>query len=307
MLRKYFLYCFTAATALVWMTLASLAATPLVDTAWVKANAGKEGIVFLDVRPRKTYQKGHVPSAIYSSYTGDKWRMKKGDVKGMLPPTDYLEKLVGRLGIDNSTHVVIIHGGYSAVETAVATRIYWTFKVLGDNNVSILNGGMSAWLKDKSNPLEKTDNKPKPKSFTANMNFEILANASDVKAALGTSITLLDSRPPDQFLGISKSGIVARYGTLPGAISVPGLMMIDNDTKKFISTSGLEQLYASRNAPTTGEAIVFCNTGHWASLGWFIDHELLGNKKSKLYDGSMAEWSRLPNAQAPMVIRKNVN
>ncbi len=39
---------------------------------------------------------------------------------------------------------MIVHGGYSAVETAVATRIYWTFKVLGHNNVSILNGGMVA-------------------------------------------------------------------------------------------------------------------------------------------------------------------
>jgi|GEM_PF-3162347 len=28
-----------------------------------------------------------------------------------------------------------------------------------------------------------------------------------------------------------------------------------------------------------------------ASGGWFIQHELLGNKNVKLYDGSMHEWT----------------
>ena len=28
-----------------------------------------------------------------------------------------------------------------------------------------------------------------------------------------------------------------------------------------------------------------------ASTGWFVSSELLGNKKVKLYDGSMVEWT----------------
>ena len=37
----------------------------------------------------------------------------------------------------------------------------------------------------------------------------------------------------------------------------------------------------------------FCNTGHWASVGWFASSELLGNKKARMYDGSMVEWTML--------------
>ena len=32
-----------------------------------------------------------------------------------------------------------------------ATRIYWTFKVLGHDNVSILNGGMAAYDEEDKN------------------------------------------------------------------------------------------------------------------------------------------------------------
>jgi len=46
-----------------------------------------------------------------------------------------------------------------------------------------------------------------------------------------------------------------------------------------------------RSKNSTGDQINFCNTGHWASLGWFASHELLGNKKARMYDGSMLEWS----------------
>jgi thiosulfate/3-mercaptopyruvate sulfurtransferase len=37
--------------------------------------------------------------------------------------------------------------------------------------------------------------------------------------------------------------------------------------------------------------ITFCNTGHWASLGWFVQSEILGRADVKLYDGSVADWA----------------
>ena len=151
----------------------SYAASPLVDVDWVKTNAGVKGIMFIDLRGANAYRAGHVPGAVNSSYGRDKWRMKRDGIKGMLPPTAHLEKLIGRLGIDNSSHVVLMHGGYSAAETGIATRIYWTLKVLGHNEISILNGGMSAYVKDKSAPLEKGVVHPVAKTFTAKMNFAV--------------------------------------------------------------------------------------------------------------------------------------
>ncbi len=289
-----------------WASHTAYAATPLVDIDWVKANSGKEGIVFVDLRSTPAYLNGHVPGAVHAKYHKDNWRVKVNGVKGMLPSAEHLTKLITRLGISNDSHVVLIHAGSSAAETGIATRIYWTFKVLGHENISIMNGGMRAYMKDKSNPLEKGMVTPAISSFTVKMNRSLLATDEDVAKALGSNVTLLDSRPTDQHLGINKSGSVTRHGTLPGAISIPGRWLTVNDKGTFRDAKTIARIYAARNAATSGDAIVFCNTGHWASLGWFIDHELLGNTKSKMYDGSMAAWSRLDPKTHKMVVRLNV-
>ncbi len=59
----------------------------------------------------------------------------------------------------------------------------------------------------------------------------------------------------------------------------------------FRGKSALSKLYAAAGVETSGKQINFCNTGHWASLGWFVSHELMGNEKARMYDGSMLEWS----------------
>tara|TARA_B100001250_G_C19209651_1_gene533089 strand:- start:52 stop:225 length:174 start_codon:yes stop_codon:yes gene_type:complete len=52
-----------------------------------------------------------------------------------------------------------------------ATRIYWTFKVLGHEKVSILNEGMTAFKKVKNSkyPLEIESRSPKNKKFKARL------------------------------------------------------------------------------------------------------------------------------------------
>lgn len=269
------------------------AAEPLVDAQWVKANLGQPGIVFLDVRGnRNAYRAAHLPGAVHTDYARDGWRITKGGVRGLLPDKRHLEALAGRLGIANDSHLVIAPGGYGASEMAVATRIYWTFKVMGLDEVSILDGGMSAYLADSRNPVEKGDIRPQPATFTADMRLDLLATTEDVRRKPGS--TLVDSRPNDQFLGINKSGSVKRRGTLPGALNVPISWLTVNGRGFIREAEEIRDLYRFAGAPTEGDTIYFCNTGHMASLGWFVASEILGNTEARLYDGSMAEWTADP-------------
>lgn len=193
------------------------AADPLVSVEWVKANLGKPGIVLLDVRSgagrtKADYLAGHIPGAVFTDYAKDDWRERTPDgVDGQIPPVDKLEKLIGGLGIDNATHVVLIPEGRAAVDVASATRLYWTFKVLGHDNLSLLDGGFLAWMRDVDkdkkpvNPLETTDVKLPPKTFKANVRQEMLVSKDDVKKAIAEKTTIVDNRPQDFHVGLSKS------------------------------------------------------------------------------------------------------
>lgn len=293
----------------------ALAQGPLVDVAWLRDSLGKPGFLLLDVRSgagrtKADYLAGHIPGAIFTDYAKDGWReTNAAGVEGMLPPPEKVEKLLGSLGIDNATHVVIIPEGRTAQDVSTATRVYWTLKVMGHDRVSILNGGHVAWVsvvdKDKKpvHPLETTDVRPAAKIFKANVRKEWLIGKADVEKALADKVPLVDNRPPDFFVGLSKSSAAKRAGTLPTAVNVPDSWITENNGGRFRSREQLAKLYSVAGVPATGRQVNFCNTGHWASLGWFVAHELLGNKQALMYDGSMAEWTQDPKAPVVQKIK----
>jgi thiosulfate/3-mercaptopyruvate sulfurtransferase len=272
----------------------ALAADPLVDVAWAKANAGKPGIVFIDFQPTTDYMRGHIPGAVNSNFAKDGWREERAadKVPDMMPSdTTKLADLIGKMGIDNDTHVVMVTQGLNSTDMGVGTRIYWTFKVLGHDNVSLLDGGMTAYTKDKANPLETGAPKITPKTFKVNLRKDMLVTAADVKKAKAASIQLVDNRPEDQFVGINRHPKATQSGTIEGAKNLPNAWMTVNGLGEFRKKPELEKLYKLANVPTNGDQINFCNTGHWASVGWFVSSELMGNKKARMYDGSMTEWT----------------
>jgi len=276
---------------------ASASAPPLVNVGWVKANSCKSGVVVLDIRnrldghSRTDYLRGHIPCAVYSNYLKDGWRSKVDGVVGQLSPVPKLEKLIGGLGIGNKTHVVVYSAGTNALDMGSATRVFWTFKVLGHDNVSILNGGYAAYTKDKHNKIQRGNNKPKPTNFTAHLRRDMIATKQDVENAKKDGYKLVDNRPHDQYMGVNRHPKAKRNGTIPGAINLPESWLTANNGGKFRSVAELKKLYSLADVPTQGKEITFCNTGHWASLGWFTSAELLGDKNVKLYDGSMVQWS----------------
>lgn len=274
---------------------------PLVDTDWLAAQLGSDDLVVLDIRNRidggsaETFAEGHIPGAVYSSYTDAGWRVEREGIVGMLPPVEDLETLVGGLGIDNDDHVVIVPAGVSSTDFGSATRIYWTFKVLGHDAVSILDGGFAAWTKDGAHPVEAGATVPETAVFEANFRPEMIATKDDVAEVIASGEELLiDARPEGQYIGKDKAGPVARAGTLEGAVNLQQQLLVDGAEYTAIDEPSLDALMAEVGIPAEGDQIAFCNTGHWASLAWFAVSEIGGNKETRLYDGSMTEWTADP-------------
>ena len=273
------------------------AAKSLVEADWLAANLGSPDLVVLDIRnkidggSREVFEKGHIPGAVHSDYLKDGWRATRDGVPGMLPLIADLEKLIGGLGIGNDAQVVIVPGGVSAVDYGSATRVFWTFKVLGHDKVSILDGGYKGWIAGANRAVEPGASKPKTASFRASFRRHLLATSEDVQAALKDKTSLIDNRPPEQYSGQKKHPKATRAGTIPGAVNVPQDKFFDEASGRFATLSEVAALWKGQDVAKDTDQIAFCNTGHWASLGWFAAHEVLGNSKARMYDGSMTQWT----------------
>jgi len=287
-----------AAIAVTMAVAPASAADPLVDVDWVKANIGKDGVVFVDFREKTDFLRGHIPGSVNGNYAKDGWRVAEGNVPGMMPKDPAkLAAAIGAMGIDNATHVVLVPPGNDSTDMGIGTRVYWTFKVLGHDEVSILNGGFAAYTAEKKdgnpvNPLDKGAAAPTAKTFTANLRQDMLVTMDEVKKAKESGIILVDARTADQYLGINRHGKSTASGTIPGAINLPQTWATENGGGKFRSADAMRKLYAAAGVDPSAPQIAFCNTGHWASMDWFVSSELLGNKSAKMYDGSMTQWTQ---------------
>jgi len=269
------------------------AAAPLVSTAWLKAHLDEPDLVVLDVRSGggggEAYAKAHIRGAVHGDYDKAGWRVSRNGVPFMMPTTAELEKLIGDLGIDEDSHVVVVPAGLQALDFGSAARVYWTLRVAGLAKVSILDGGFAAWAADPANPIASGPSRPSPRIFTATLDRTLIAEGGDVaKVERSGGATLLDARPASFFLGKEKASAAKAYGHIPGAINLDNATFYDSAVNRLKPRNELAALAARVPA---GPVVSYCNTGHWAATNWFVLSELLGRKDTKLYYGSMVEWT----------------
>jgi thiosulfate/3-mercaptopyruvate sulfurtransferase len=274
------------------------AVKPLVDAEWLKANAGQENLVVLDIRDNiEGTDLGNAPyieGAVVAPYGSAGWRTELDGVPDMLPSVDQIVRLIGDLGIENDDHVVIVPWGTDSTEFGSATRVRWTFKYLGHGAVSILDGGWRQY--DAAGGARSvTAAQPQPVEFSHELQESLLATTEDVGAALQAGMTLVDGRPADQFMGRSKSPVVRVAGTIPGAVNIEHTDLYSAEYALFARPETIETLAMGVGLGAEEDNITFCNTGHWASIAWFGLSEVLGYKNTRMYDGSMAQWTADPS------------
>ncbi len=280
--------------ALVALTVAASSAvaatTPLVSVDWLKSRLTNSSTLVVDLRPPRAFEAGHAPGAVNGVYPA-LWR----NPDWQLLPVDTLVHNLSALGIGDTTTVVLLPAGTDATELGGATFAYWVLKYLGHENVAVLDGGWDAWKADAAAPVVSGAAAPMPAQFTANPQPGIRATTDQVARQIGTDTVLIDARSPEQYLGKSKSRLVSRAGRIPGAINLPYFTVFDDATHRLKPRAELAALVPAAVTGKDTKIIAYCNTGHWSSIDWFVLHELLGYENTRLYDGSMAAWTRDPS------------
>lgn len=289
------------------------APSPVVDAKWL--NAHKNEVTVLQVSgPLASFTKapvtknvegkvvvqsvsGHVPGANFVDFK--KVRVKREVdgkmVKGLIPLKKDFEALAQSWGVDKNSTIVFVPAGLSTGDVDEATRLYWQFKYYGHKNMAVLNGGMAAWLAAGYPAATNAPANKKGNWVASGENKGILASYTEVKSALSKkNVQLADARPQNQYMGVfTKPGEL--HGHLTGAkdISPDLLTTADGASAQFLPAASYKSIMKAKGLNTGASTIAYCNTGHLASGLWFVSHEIVGNKKTKLYDGSLVEYSLL--------------
>ena len=271
---------------------AAFAAQPLLSPTELKPQLGEPNVRVIDIRDPKSFAASHIPGAVNAPY--GKWRGPSNN-PGELPELPKLTELVRSLGLTPAMHAVVVSSGANATDFGAAARVYWTLKVLGLKELSILNGGVKAWA-DAKLPQDNALAQVAPSNYSPQLDTRLIASADEVLQDVNKgSAVLIDARPKDFFEGETRHVAAKLPGTLPGAVNVEYSKFFDSENSGVLQPEKVRAA-ASSVANPAQETVAFCNTGHWAATDWFALSEVLGQKNVKMYPGSMVSWSQDPRA-----------
>lgn len=307
-----------AATTLAWglaaaSALAQALPGPVVNTAWLTANLDKVQVLdlrgsaksfttdpeFDEVKGKKVVDEvgGHIAgSRLMEFKTIRVEREINGNkVKYMVPERAVFEKMVQDAGIDGDKPIVIVPVGLSLSDVNDGMRLYWQFKLYGEDKVAMLDGGMAAWLQEgrpyvKDALVAKVGNWKSAADRTA----QLFADSTDVAAIVEKkSAQLIDGRELPQFHGLMKRDYVYAYGHIDTAkpLSPDTTYKKDGSAIKLLSANTYRGVLQAQGIDPAAPSVVYCNSGAQSSLPWFILSEVLGNQSAKQFDGSLHQWT----------------
>ncbi|HJV85296.1 MAG TPA: rhodanese-like domain-containing protein [Noviherbaspirillum sp.] len=287
---------------------------PVVDTAWLAQHRSEVQVV--DVRSdtdsytaqpkieteKKTGKKvvaavgGHIPDSMLVDFGTIRTEQNVNGikVKYMLPSKEQFERLVQAAGIQSDKPIVLVPVGKDVADVDEALRMYWQLKVYGEEHVAVLDGGMAAWLAEGRDVTTSPAPRKAGNWASRGEHKELVATSDDVaQASSSKAAQLVDSRPLPQYHGLSKRDYVFALGHVAGAKPyAPELLArSQNGALHFYSAQVYRNLFLGSDLDAGAPSITYCNSGHLAAGAWFVMSEIVGNRSTKLYDGSMHLWT----------------
>lgn len=247
-----------------------------------------------DTRDAKAlFAERRIPGAIF--FDIDEIADTDSGLPHMLPPPEKFASRMRKRGVGDGTRVVV----YDNQGLFSAARVWWTFRVMGHEDVVVLDGGFPAWERagheiETGEPQQRME-----RHFTSRVRSDLVRSLSDMRRIINDGRTpVLDARPAARFRGETpepRAGL--RSGHMPGALSVPSAALVD-EKGELKSAADLARIFADAGVANTQGAVCTCGSGITAAI-IALALARLGRWDAAVYDGSWAEWGGL--ADTPIV------
>lgn len=248
----------------------------LVDTDWLEENLGNPDVQLIDTRG-SGYEASRIPGAIHLR-PGD-LATTVDDVPSQVMPPIEAQPLLRAAGLRNEA-TAVVYGGPPEYDPS---RIVWTLRYYGHDDVRYLDGGYAAWV-EAQGVLDTDPPTSEPTDYTiVDVDEDLRVTGDWVLSQLGDdpydmpAIQLVDARSEGEYGG----------GHIPSARSVNWTRNLDRGLLR--DRTELEALYEGLDPANT--TVSYCVTGQRGSFAW-LTLTALGFEDARLYDGSWGEWGQ---------------
>lgn len=268
----------------------------LVSTSWLAKHIKDPDLRILDASwylpamgrdPKAEYDAAHIPGARF--FDIDDVSDNRSDLPHMVPPVEKFMSRLRAMGVGDGHQVVV----YDGMGLFSAARVWWLFRLMGQDNIAVLDGGLPKW---QAEGREVEDLPPviRDRHMTVRRQAHMVKDVTQVSAASKLKDhEILDARAPGRFRGEDpepREGM--RAGHIPGAKNVPFATLLNADgTMK--DPDGLRTAFAAAGVDLNKPAITSCGSGVTGTI-INLALEVLGKRDHSLYDGSWSEWGQFP-------------
>lgn len=269
----------------------------LINCEWLQQNLVTSNLVILDAtfflprqqrNARSEFELCHIPGARF--FDIDLVADKDSTLPHTLPSADYFAAMVGALGIDNDSVVIV----YDNNHFFAAARVWWMFRVFGHDRVKVLDGGLQHW-RQLGYPL--TDETPRPVGTTFNARFrpELVFDLEQMRSVQqNDEYQILDARSPDSFLGLRPLvDPEIQAGHIPDSINIPYAGLTDK-RQTLLASEMLLSLFKTAQVDLSRPIVTSCGSGVSAAVLALALYQI-GLINVPMYDGSWAEWGKQPD------------
>ncbi len=197
----------------------------LAETDWLAGRLSDTMLRVVDARPGGDYAHGHIPGAVNFNGFGLGGLARP---ESEMPEHEAFANLVGAMGIDESTPVVVYGGTAANAFPQMAGFVAWTFLYYGHSDTRILDGGVEKWTAEGL-PLASEALAHAPRTFMARPVQDLYCSLDQAKASVDDDSSVFwDVRSAGEYDGTTKGfDPPPRLGHLPGAIHLDYTELFD--------------------------------------------------------------------------------
>ena len=266
---------------------------PLISVEELKALMNAPGLVLLDVRAhltdhglgRRLYDEGHIPGARFADLEDDVAGCRSGtNGRHPLPDSGRFCVNMRRLGVSPESVIVAYDDGLCNF----ASRLWFTLRWVGFENVRVLNGGFALWEK-LGLPVQTEEPAWEPGTYRAQTPLERVFGVEFIENNLVTGdYTLLDARSRERLAGLEEP-IDPVAGHIPGSLVRPSTDNIGPDGLFKPADALASEFRAVIGERDPANIINYCGSGVTACCN-HLAMTVAGIPAAGVYIGSWSEW-----------------